>query len=726
MTERRALSGGLVLDGKYRIDRVIGMGGFGITYAADHVALQRLVAIKEYFPADIATRDGTGSVRVRQQKDRAVFEHMRESILKEARALGRFDHPAIVRVLSVFEQHGTVYIVMPFENGPSLKAWLRDLGRSPTAGEVERIAAPLLDALEIIHADHYLHRDIAPDNIILRADGSPVLIDFGAARPVMSALSASITGIVKRGFSPPEQYSTDSRSQGPWTDIYALAGTLYQCVTGSPPPDATERLLEDAIRPAAALAAGQYPLSLLEGIDWAMQLKPKDRPQSIAAWRPRLLARHPASPGRLPAAGPAGGDPSDVEGPTSTPTPGRWRSRRGLAAAFATIAVLGLAGTAILALWRPGEAPLPPVQRPAGPPTEALPAPPSAEPTSSARPAPASVPAPSGTPSPQAPEERTPQPSPPASSLIVDTARRTFRDCPTCPEMVVVPSGTFLMGSPASELGRRDDEGPQRSITITRPFGLARTETTRGEWRAFTEATQRPVAKDCRIMQDTPDRASSYEVWLRTASWGPTGRHSWEDTGYSQDDRHPAACISYGDAEAYLGWLASRTGAAYRLPSEAEWEYAARAGTPTAFAFGDNATPRDASYYHPLPYRAGGEQAPWRNGTMPVASFPANAYGLHDMHGNVWEWVADCSGGELGSLDAVGAPRQGPPCESAGMRGGAFWTQPAWMRSAFRYSYQKDRRGAAAGFRAVRVIRDDELPGLQSLLGAVPAPGRGG
>ena len=135
----------------------------------------------------------------------------------------------------MFEANSTAYMVMRFEQGQSFEAWLKGLGRPPTQEELDRIAAPLLDALEMMHAENFLHRDIAPDNIIVRADGTPVLLDFGAARRAVAEMSRALTGIVKAGYSPQEQYASDSRLQGPWSDIYALGGTLYRAVTGGSP-----------------------------------------------------------------------------------------------------------------------------------------------------------------------------------------------------------------------------------------------------------------------------------------------------------------------------------------------------------------------------------------------------------------------------------------------------------------------------------------------------------
>jgi serine/threonine protein kinase len=293
MHHRDILPSGTTLDGKYRIGSLIGSGGFGMTYQALDLGLDMPVAIKEYYPAQFGTREATLSVRPASEKDRDLFDRLKESFLREARTLAQLRHRCIVRVMSVFEGHGTAYMVMEFESGKSLKAWLEGLGRLPTEAELNAIVLPLLDALELIHQANFLHRDIAPDNIIVRADGSPVLLDFGAARRVMAELSGALTGIVKQGYSPQEQYANDPRAQGAWSDIYALGATLYRCVSGSTPAEATLRMLDDPTIPAVEIAKDKFSPSFLSAIDHAMATRPKDRPQSIAEFRRLVLGGAP-------------------------------------------------------------------------------------------------------------------------------------------------------------------------------------------------------------------------------------------------------------------------------------------------------------------------------------------------------------------------------------------------------------------------------------------------
>ena len=340
MDGRFALPTGTVLDGAYRIVRVVGTGGFGITYEAEDIALGTTVALKEYYPDEFGDRDARMSVRPKSERHRQTFEWGRSNFLKEARTLARFEHPSIVRVSRVFEAHSTAYMVMSFERGQSLEAWLRGLGRPPTQDELDRIVAPLLDALQLMHAADFLHRDIAPDNIIVRADGSPVLLDFGASRRAVAEMSRAMTGIVKAGYSPHEQYASDGRLQGPWSDLYALGGTLYRAVTGSAPEEATLRVDEDRMAPATLAAQGSYRPGFLAGIDACLKVRHADRPRSVAQLRPMLFAPAPqqsraepaVKPPRTPSRPPRS---SHAAGPAAARPTRRWV---GVAAALLVVA----------------------------------------------------------------------------------------------------------------------------------------------------------------------------------------------------------------------------------------------------------------------------------------------------------------------------------------------------------------------------------------------------
>ncbi|HSU63337.1 MAG TPA: serine/threonine-protein kinase, partial [Burkholderiales bacterium] len=222
---------------EYRIESLLGMGGFGLTYLATDTNLNLKVAIKEYLPTDWVERAADHSVKSKSQEALETFNWGRARFLEESRTLASFHHPNIVRVMRFFQANETAYMVMEFVAGQALHAWIRTR-RPLDERTVLGIALPVLDGLEVVHAAGFLHRDIKPGNIFIRGNGNPVLIDFGSART--AAANTELTTIVSPGFAPVEQY--DSRGgQGPWSDLYALGGVLYWMVTGQPPIEAPAR-----------------------------------------------------------------------------------------------------------------------------------------------------------------------------------------------------------------------------------------------------------------------------------------------------------------------------------------------------------------------------------------------------------------------------------------------------------------------------------------------------
>ena len=273
----------------FEFHRVLGYGGFGITYLGWNIALDIPVAIKEYLPADLATREQDLSVVPQTSQVASDFQWGLKRFLDEARTLARFQHPNIVRVHHFFEAHSTAYIAMDYVEGEDLSAYLTRKG-TLSEDELKGILYPLLSALEVVHGADFLHRDIKPGNIVLRdSDGSPVLLDFGAARQAIGAKSRSVTSIVTPGYAPIEQYSSRGR-QGAWTDIYALGGVCYRALTGQVPEDATDRVRNDPLIPVAQRYAGQASQEFLSAIDLALSVDEGDRPQSVGAWRSALEA----------------------------------------------------------------------------------------------------------------------------------------------------------------------------------------------------------------------------------------------------------------------------------------------------------------------------------------------------------------------------------------------------------------------------------------------------
>ncbi|MEZ5850561.1 MAG: protein kinase [Hyphomicrobiaceae bacterium] len=375
MTNLVALPVGTELVGDFRIERVLGAGGFGITYLALETALARQVTIKEYFPVDFAARAASEQVCPRSQGSEADYAWGLDRFLDEAKTLAKFNHPNIVRVYRYFRDRNTGYIVLHFEEGKSFKDWLKALGRTPRQQEIDAILVPLLDALEVIHSADFLHRDIAPDNIIIRTDGTPVLIDFGSARGDIAKQTKTLSALVKPGYSPFEQYATTSSKQGPWTDIYSLAATLYVAVTGTRPQDAPSRMVADELVPVRDAARASYRPGFLAALDRALAIDMNARPRSILEWRAQLLdPARPARGGARKAArtDPPAGDAAGKRRATPTDPPKRAAtavaaaaSGHGVAAAAASDVAApsgpGLIGS-FLEGWREGGVPAPPAK----------------------------------------------------------------------------------------------------------------------------------------------------------------------------------------------------------------------------------------------------------------------------------------------------------------------------------------------------------------------------
>lgn len=810
----------------YVIDRVLGQGGFGVTYMAHDTTLERTVAIKEYFPQMWASRAGaTVSAHPSAAKD---YDWGLKSFIKEAKTLARFRHPCIVHVNRIIEANGTAYMVLGYEEGDDFGKWLEKLGRPPTQGELDAIADNLLDALAVVHRNGILHRDIAPDNIKIRRDGTPVLLDFGAAREAIGQRTGTISAIVKHGFSPVEQYSSTGRNQGPWTDIYALGATLYKAVTGKTPPEASDRAGDDELVPTHAAARGQFRPQFLAAIDHALRRNRTNRPQSVAEWRQALLGPPGSSPQETVLASPPPTDRREsaeaAKGRAVRATRWKWRAAAalavGLAAAGYYLGVMRPAEQAQQqALLQTEEA-----ERQRAVTAEARRSDDAAWTRAQRDDTAAALERyltdhPQGRHVPEAmnrltalkaaerrnreaeeaarkaaaesrqvererrAEERRKQEEaeeaearrkddlawrraqragsteayeayaaaypdgahvPEARKRIrelkgddaaweeawrVNTAESLkrylaaypdggrvgaaeaqlkklqekkvavgiypekpeighapkykpgdeFQDCEACPKMVVVPAGEFLIGSPPSEKGRKPNEGPQRKVSITRPFAIGKFEVTFDQWDA------------CVADGGCDGKKLSDNAWGR--------------------GRRPVVFASLDDAKSYVFWLRRKTGKQYRLPSEAEWEYAARAGTVGPYPFGSNES-RLCDYGNIADEHlllawsvrcsdGAGER------TTEVGRYLANGYGLHDMIGNVHEWVDDCWNENYSRLPADGAPARTGNCGFAVYRGGDWGSGAEDLRSAARKFYKFRRQGLPSiGFRVAVSLGD--------------------
>ena len=794
---------------EFEIERALQSGGFGVTYLARDRSLGRRVAIKEYLPREWGGRRADGSVGPRSSSHAKDYQWGLTRFLEEARTLARLDHPRIVRVHRVIEAWGTAYMVMEYVEGRNLEEALKAEGPWPEA-RVRGLLDSLLPGLAQVHAAGLIHRDIKPANVMLRADGTPVLIDFGAARYAAGAHSHSLTSVLTPGYAPFEQYQTGGK-QGAWTDVYALGAVAYRALSGQTPVEATARVRADPLAPVSAAAAGGVSESFGAAVTSALAVWTEDRPQDVAAWRAQWDA------GAVPAPSPSP-SPAPFPSPSPSPSPARpvppppqvegaafhaagkdrgaSRNVRRPGPLLAGLAALVLA--AGVAVWlivdqRPDDAPpdggrvadLPPggaVPPPVPPDPAAVEAEEErrraeAETEAEERPDPLDV-------SPEAAEEalgldragwrriqeglaalgldpgapdglvgggtrravRAYQEGAgkPATGFVdaadvttlhaaaveadrvadrraaeaaaaeverrraeetVEAAERqraaaeaerrraeeaaaaadrrrlaesrrpghVFRDCDTCPEMVVIPGGRFMMGSPASEEGHHDGEA-RHEVTL-RSFAMGVKEVTFDEW----EACVREV-----------------------------GCSGFGDAGWGRGSR-PMINVSWADAQAYVQWLSESTGAAYRLPSESEWEYAARAGTTTPFHTGPTISTDQANYdgnteIPPSVYDSGG-RGRYRERTTPVGTFAPNAFGLYDVHGNVSEWVEDCWHGDYSGAPSDGtAWTTGGNCRRRVQRGGSWSDLPWYLRSAARTWGISVTRGASTGFRVARTL----------------------
>jgi formylglycine-generating enzyme required for sulfatase activity len=272
-----------------------------------------------------------------------------------------------------------------------------------------------------------------------------------------------------------------------------------------------------------------------------------------------------------------------------------------------------------------------------------------------------------------------------------------FKDCETCPEMVVVPAGKFIMGSPPSEEGRFESEGPPHIVALASEFAMGRTEVTRGQFAAFISDTGYQSGDECFTFEN--------------GSWDKRSGRNWRNPGFAQDDAHPVVCVSWNDAKAYVEWLTAKTGHKYHLPSESEWEYAARGGTSTARYWGDSSG-LACAYANVFDITGKAQGIPGEAHscddkyayTAPVASFKANAFGLHDVIGNAWEWVEDCFHDNYNDAPADGSVWMSGECKYRVLRGASWLNDPRFARSAIRDRVTPEFRGSGSGFRLARML----------------------
>ena len=825
--ETNALPLGYQLE-EYRIESILGTGGFGITYKARDTRLEAWVAIKEYFPIEWSFRGRDGiSVQANTQGRELIpevkasgYEWGLDRFLYEARVLASVQHAFVVRVRRYFPATGTAYIVMDYEDGEPLSALLRREDTLPEA-DLRGLLQEVLPALEAVHRQGYLHRDLKPSNLYIRArDGCVMLIDFGAARQSLGQHSKSITGLVTPGYSPPEQYVTRSDRYGPWTDIYALGAVLYRCITGKPPIEAPDRQMWDSMTPAVEAGSGRYGMDLLMVVDRALAMRPEDRFQTIAAVQAALAKPSPMDPPsrftlvpKTPSPQPAT-RPSQLHAepladlfdlstsPVSQPSHSVSRTLEPLepslpsgerGESYEVIEPLSLPSLSIFDRSIPPRSMLEPPPPIVGSMPAASQPPLYREPDSAVHPASAPLlkhsrrpflprservkpPPPPVLEAPESPVEISakPQAKPPRSLLGVSLVLLgvamfmlywVYQD-----KVAILRQSQFeqeaenrrrIAEEQAQDEGRRSQaarliEQASEALAL-KDLAKAGEQVERAEAlqpgnskvaavRAQLRAEQRKIGsleiqvepltamKLVRIQQgcfqmgspeNQPERyfneaphqlcvndfwLGQYEITNAQFRQFKANHDSGSFRGLSLNgDQQPAVNLSWQDASAYAEWLSERTGKHYRLPTEAEWEYAARAGTTTSRYWGEN--PADACRFAnvaDLTARLvwGAENIHNCDDGQPVTtvvgSFLPNVFKLYDMLGNVSEWT--CSDYEE-RQDEVGGNRCSKQGRDRGLRtvrGGTWDDAPKLVRSADRNGRESGTRDNDLGFRLAR------------------------
>jgi formylglycine-generating enzyme required for sulfatase activity/tRNA A-37 threonylcarbamoyl transferase component Bud32 len=568
-------------------------------------------------------------------------------LLREIQTTAELSHPNIIQALDATRLDDTLVFAMEYIEGADLAQVVRDNGPLPIARGCEYIRQA---ALGLQHAFErgLVHRDIKPSNLLLTADGSLVKIaDMGLVRTGRasgeSALTRTGAVIGTPDFLAPEQ-ATDSKAVDIRADLYSLGCTLYFLFTGQPPfPDGT--VLEKLFK---HVEVAPQPVQTLR----------PEIPPEVAAVVHKLLAKRPEDRYQTPA------DLAEALSP------------------FCPAPATTLAPASTVALAQPA---IPvPVPKDKPPEAKALP------------------------PAPTSPPWRKWIVRVGAALVLMGSglwlwqpwiAVRSKGLKPSVTnwlgiELVLIPSGQFTMGSPSSEAQRWEDEGPAHRVAITRPFYLAARETTVGSFRAFVEATQYKTEAE-------KDGKGALRWNPAQRAWEKDATCTWRNPGWRVDDEQPVVCLSRTDALAFCLWLKTVESKVYRLPTEAEWEYACRTTTVTAFSHGDSLSPAQANFDSSQPYGAGtGQSEPLRR-TAHVGSYPANAWGLFDMHGNVWEWCADSYSPTYYRAGPQNDP-QGPGLGIRGVARGGSWLSPGKdCRSARRLNVPISDRRNDLGFRVV-------------------------
>ncbi len=560
---------------------------------------------------------------------------------QEARAAGRLNHRNIISVYDFGETESVEFIVMEFIEGETLEDRVARL-EIPDLASTCRTMVTILRALDYAHKSGVVHRDIKPANIMLTPDGEIKIADFGIARIESSELTRVGTIMGTPAYMSPEQLlgqPIDLRS-----DIFAAGVLFYELLTGERAFQGTNinttsyKVIHTELPPVSKICPS-LPAGLDTILERALRKSPQERYTSAEEFAVAIEALMGNSSQLTSGATLVGAnDQTRVAG--AAPAGGleptvhvesqvkTGGKRFGwLAAAFVLLVAVGIAAVQFGWLLQPKSAAVP---------------------------------------------------------------AEILQDCDVCPEMVVLPVGSFEQGSPVSEAGRQPSESPRHTVMISQPIAVGKYEVTRGEFAAFASATGH-----------ISDSCSVYD-----GDWKALENRNWQAPGFAQDDRHPVTCVSWSDAIAYTEWLAALSGKPFRLMSSAEWEYAARAGSTAANDWLDD-DGKACGFANVADKSAGRHYKGWQTHgcadgavhTLSVSQRPANAFGLHNMLGNVFEWVQDCWNDSYSGAPEGGTPWLQGDCSQRVLRGGSWFSQPQFVRFAYRNHFAKDFRASTFGFR---------------------------
>lgn len=677
--------------GEYQLLRLIGRGGMGAVYLARDKNLGRYAALK-LMNAVIAGDQGY-LTRFRQ----------------EAQRLAQLSHPFIVHLYGFGEHEGQLWMAMQFvassfEDDGQPEGM--DLGRKLRMGisdaEMLNVLRNIAKALDYIHARGVVHRDLKPGNILLDHSGEAYLADFGLAKLYQgSAPSSAAMGTPD--YMSPEQCV--ARLVGPPTDVYALGVIAYQWLAKRLPFEGDTPVAIAMQHVQVAMPEGplsHLPVAAVEALRKAMHKDPDERFGKASGFVEALAVGLMAPAAVVPAPVAATALPSTTQtasGIAKPAEPGQsGRLRTGGRGGYWLGVTGGALAVTLMILWPKAK----------NPPADAGPGVSVEQPEATSDPSRIPLRASAG-------EIVDKAESPAAPESVVDLRkpgavfRDKLKDGSEGPEMVVVPAGSFLMGTPDAELEKYSNEGPQHKVALGR-FALGRTEVSVAQFRKFAAATG--YVTDAESDRQLPTNEMGRIGCYLFTSAGARQDKSWKAPGFTQGDDHPAVCLSWNDAKAYADWISKETGKTYRLPSEAQLEYAIRAGTQTPYPWGPGNQPA-CEYANILdqsaadPERGIQSEFDCTDGfvhTMPVGSLRANDFGLFDIIGNASEWSLDCR-----NWGYVGAPTDGSPwlegeCERRVHRGGSYGSSPYWSRSARRLDEDRSGRDPSTGMRISRVL----------------------